>query len=105
LTDLARKVEHVACTEGDGLGYDVQSFPDGRKIFIEVKTTTGGSDSPFYMTLAELASAERLGESYCLYSVYYFDRNTCCGPILKKGLSELQNAHKQAIIYRLRFDR
>ena len=40
---LADKIEYVAKTKGDGLGYDVLSFdPSGRERFIEVKTTTFG---------------------------------------------------------------
>jgi hypothetical protein len=39
--DLARRVEWVASTVGDGLGFDILSFDelDGSERFIEVKTT------------------------------------------------------------------
>ena len=37
---LARMVEHVSVTKGDGLGYDILSFNErGEERFIEVKTT------------------------------------------------------------------
>lgn len=45
---LAARVEHVAETVGDGLGYDVLSFDeDGKERFIEVKTTAYGKSTPF----------------------------------------------------------
>lgn len=53
--DLAEKVCHVAKEYGDGLGYDVLSFfSDGRKKYIEVKSTTGSIDSQYYISKNEL---------------------------------------------------
>lgn len=41
---LAEKTEHVAATQGDGLGYDIASSEgSGRERFIEVKTTRFGA--------------------------------------------------------------
>ena len=46
--DLSKRVEHVAVTQGDGLGYDVGSFElDGGPRLIEVKTTNFGARAPF----------------------------------------------------------
>jgi Domain of unknown function (DUF3883) len=40
---LADRVDHVASTKGDGLGFDVHSFDEnGQDRFIEVKTTAWG---------------------------------------------------------------
>lgn len=55
LHDLARKVDHVSDSQGDGFGFDILSFhEDGRKKRIEVKTTTGGLRAPFYISRNEL---------------------------------------------------
>ncbi len=49
--ELAEKVAWVSKEVGDGLGYDIESFEeDGHQIFIEVKTTKGPIDTPFYLT-------------------------------------------------------
>ncbi|HEX7706712.1 MAG TPA: DUF3883 domain-containing protein [Thermoanaerobaculia bacterium] len=70
---LAERVEHVAVTQGDGLGYDVRSFaPDGRERFIEVKTTQLGPMTPFYITDNEISFSAENEESYSLYRVYDF---------------------------------
>jgi hypothetical protein len=40
---LAERIDHVAVSQGDGLGYDILSFEtDGRERLIEVKTTRFG---------------------------------------------------------------
>jgi hypothetical protein len=54
-SDFAKKVKHVAKSEGDGLGYDILSFTeDGEEKYIEVKTTKGDFHSTFYITRNEL---------------------------------------------------
>ena len=45
---LASKVDWVATSKGDGLGYDVLSYEmDGTPKHIEVKTTAFGISTPF----------------------------------------------------------
>jgi hypothetical protein len=40
--DLAERVRHISAIEGDGAGYDIESFtPEGEIKYIEVKTTRG----------------------------------------------------------------
>lgn len=52
---LAQKVRHISKEEGDGHGYDIQSFDEnGNEIFIEVKTTKGALNSTFFITRNEL---------------------------------------------------
>lgn len=71
--NLADRVEHVARTQGDGLGHDVLSFEtDGRERLIEVKTTTFGQLTPFYVTRNELARSEIDSHAYHLYRVFDF---------------------------------
>lgn len=56
---LAERVEHVAETRGDGLGYDVLSFErDGTERFIEVKTTAFGERTPFFVSANEMRFAQ-----------------------------------------------
>jgi len=70
---LADRVEHVAATRGDGLGYDVLSYtPDARERYIEVKTTRLGPLTPFYVTANELAFSGEHERDYSLYRVYDF---------------------------------
>lgn len=69
--DLAEAVEHVAVTQGDGLGFDIASFnDDGTSRIIEVKTTTLGVFAPFIISANELrVSRDRPNEFY-VYRVY-----------------------------------
>ena len=70
---LSERVEHVAATQGDGLGFDVLSFEeDGRERLIEVKTTAFGELTPFFVSRNELARSETDAEQYRLYRIFDF---------------------------------
>lgn len=70
---LADRVEHVAATQGDGMGYDVLSFDgDGRERLIEVKTTAFGELTPFYVSRNELARSEADADHFHLYRLFDF---------------------------------
>lgn len=70
---LADRVEHVAASQGDGLGYDVLSFEeDGQERLIEVKTTAFGELTPFYVSRNELARSRQDADRYHLYRVFDF---------------------------------
>lgn len=70
---LADRVEHVAQSMGDGLGYDVLSFePDGRERFIEVKTTAFGKDTPFFVSKNELSFSQTAAQQFHLYRLFEF---------------------------------
>jgi len=70
---LAEKVQHVSQTKGDGLGYDVLSFDsDGKERFIEVKTTTFGRDTPFFVSRGELALSHGAKDQFHLYRLFEF---------------------------------
>lgn len=70
---LGERVEHVAATQGDGLGFDVLSFEeDGRERLIEVKTTAFGELTPFFVSRNELARSETDAERYHLYRIFDF---------------------------------
>lgn len=73
---LADRVEHVAQTKGDGLGFDILSFDsDGRERFIEVKTTTFGRSTPFYVSSGELARSTVSQDQFRLYRLFEFRKN------------------------------
>lgn len=74
-------IEHVAESEGDGLGYDIRlTFPNKRVTYIEVKTTNSAYIDGFYITPCELNVAQQCQQeenskwkSYDIYRVYNFD--------------------------------
>lgn len=70
---LSERVEHVAGTQGDGLGFDVLSFEEnGRERLIEVKTTAFGELTPFFVSRNELARSEADTDQYQLYRLFDF---------------------------------
>ena len=83
--DLAAKVEHVANSRGDGLGYDVLSYhDDGQEKMIEVKTTKYDKEVPFFVSQNEVCASAYFGESFHLYRVFQFGK--------RPGLFTLQGA-------------
>ncbi|MGO1971422.1 MAG: DUF3883 domain-containing protein [Propionibacteriaceae bacterium] len=75
--DLAAGVRHVSVEDGDGLGYDVQSFDPATEspTFVEVKTTRYSRELPFYVTRNEVEFSEEAGDSFRLARIYQFGRN------------------------------
>lgn len=70
---LADRIEHVSVTRGDGLGYDILSFEaTGQERLIEVKTTSFGKLTPFYVTRNELACSQARTEEYFVYRLHSF---------------------------------
>lgn len=70
---LADKVEHVSQTQGDGLGYDIRSFDtDGSERFIEVKTTSFGERTPFFVSANEVRFARSRPDEFRLYRLFDF---------------------------------
>lgn len=71
-------VLHLSKLQGDGLGYDISSINDDGTIRrIEVKTTSGDLNTPFYMSENEKLFFETYkDESVYLYRVYEFDKLT-----------------------------
>ncbi len=73
--DLAQKVRWVSQLDGDGAGYDIESFAlDGRSRLIEVKTTNGWERTPFLITRNELKVAEDRRADWCLFRLWNFSR-------------------------------
>jgi hypothetical protein len=71
--DLADRIVHVSELEGDGAGFDIHSFtPAGDPKFIEVKTTVGPAETPFYMSSNEVALAKAKQDQFYLYRLYNY---------------------------------
>ncbi len=61
----------------DGEGYDILSFDvHGKEIYIEVKTTKGNSDEPFYISANEKDFCEDNKDQYLIYRLYNYDYKT-----------------------------
>lgn len=70
---LSERVEHVAKTKGDGLGFDILSFEeDGRERFIEVKTTAFGKSTPFYASRNEVECSKEYADHYRVCRLFEF---------------------------------
>ncbi len=72
--DLISKIAHVAKYK-DGLGYDLISTDVGKdgkevEIYIEVKTTSGDKDMPFFVSARELEVSQKYRELYYVYRIY-----------------------------------
>ncbi|NWG38780.1 MAG: DUF3883 domain-containing protein [Hydrogenophilaceae bacterium] len=76
LKKLADKIEHTSVNKGDGMGYDILSFEaDGRERFIEVKTTSFGKDTPFFISRGEMQFAKDHVEHFHLYRLFEFRKS------------------------------
>lgn len=72
--ELAERVVHTAVVEGDHAGYDIASFfPDGRRKYIEVKTTSGPKETNFFISANEVAFSERHPGNYELCRVFLYN--------------------------------
>lgn len=94
---LADRVEHVAKTKGDGLGYDIHSYePNGRDRLIEVKTTAFAKETPFYASRNEVEFSHDHAELFVLTRVYGF-RSAAHAFELPGSIK--QNCHLDAVSY------
>ncbi len=89
-TKATQNVQHLSRLQGDGLGYDISSINDeGSPRYIEVKTTSGGFNQPFYMSKNERYFFEEYEDSAFIYRVYNFNRETRRGDVRIISQSEL----------------
>jgi len=73
LVKLSDQVVHTSVTEGDGAGYDIQSFDlNGNKQFIEVKTTAYTEATPFWISKNEVRFSREHHEQYQITRVFDF---------------------------------
>jgi len=73
---LADRVEHVSVSKGDGLGFDVKSYEaNGADRLIEVKTTAGGKQTPFFVSRNEVEVSQEHEKEYHLYRVFGYRKD------------------------------
>lgn len=71
--NLARKIDHVSQSRGDGDGYDILSFEEnGKEKLIDVKTTRSRAETPFFVTNNELKVSREQADVYHLVRVFNF---------------------------------
>ncbi len=89
-TLATQNVQHLSRLQGDGLGYDIYSInDDGSPRYIEVKTTSGDFNQPFYMSENERRFFEEYGDSAFIYRVYNFNKETRHGDVRIISSNEL----------------
>ena len=72
---LADRVDHVAKTKGDYLGFDILSFEiSGRERLIEVKTTRYAAMTRFFASTNEVEISESHKQEYHLHRLFNFDK-------------------------------
>ena len=74
--DLARKVRWISEEDGDGAGYDILSFDTtGKERLLEIKTTIGGSTTPFFLSENERVVSTERPKDFRLLRLYEFNRS------------------------------
>lgn len=74
-SSLAKKVEWISETQGDGAGFDIRSFNnDGSDRLIEVKTTNGMERTPFFLSENERTFAIERSDAFRIVRLYDFAR-------------------------------
>ena len=81
--DVSEEVIHFSRKYGDGAGYDILSRNDSDFAlrYIEVKTTKGDLNTPFYMSENERAFIEIYQDNAFIYRVYNYDQDINIGEI------------------------
>jgi len=81
--DVLDEVVHISRKYGDGAGYDIISRKGAEYdlLYIEVKTTSGGLNTPFYMSENEIAFMEIYKSNTLIYRVYNYNQDTNVGEI------------------------
>jgi hypothetical protein len=72
-SDLSSKIRWVSNEDGDGAGYDILSFHlTGRERLLEIKTTNGAAETPFFISRNELEVSQQRPEDWRIYRVHTF---------------------------------
>lgn len=81
--DILDEVIHFSKKYGDGAGYDILSRKDNsyELLYIEVKTTKGGLNTPFYMSENEKTFMDIYCDNVLIYRVYNYNHETNVGEI------------------------
>lgn len=86
----------------DGVGYDILSWDEaGKEIHIEVKTTKGDGNTPFFMSLNEVEYLKQNPENYYLYRLYNFKFGNRTAEFFVLSGSQLLKANFSASVYKV----
>ncbi len=90
--DLLEEVVHVSKQYGDGAGYDILSRKDEgfELLYIEVKTTKGDLNTPFYMMENERTFMRIYQKDTLIYRVYNYNPETNIGEVERIDYATLQ---------------
>ena len=99
-TGVVRRVS----AETDTLGYDIESFSQGEKVFVEVKSTTGSFWSDFFLSSNEREVMERLGERYWLYRIFELSKIDASAKLsIFRGKTEIEASFElEPVSFRLK---
>lgn len=91
--NILDEVVHTSHVFGDGAGYDILSKQNeiGENLYIEVKTTKGNLNTPFFISINELSFIKEYQEEARIYRVYNFDYDKNIGDVLVIDYSMLVN--------------
>lgn len=95
--DDADRIIHLSEEQGDGAGFDIISLNrDGTSKYIEVKTTIGSLDTPFYMSDNErnFFKLHKDSKDAYIYRVYNFNTRTNTGEVEKISATSLFNDYE-----------
>ena len=96
---LASKAEKVRKAK-DGEGYDIFSYSEsGKEQYIEVKTTKGNSDEPFYLSINERVFCEMNKDKYVIYRLHNYNNIQNSAKCYKIFGEELDNFEMSPINY------
>lgn len=96
LGELADKVNKRL----DGEGFDILSFDEnGDEIHIEVKTTMGSIEEPFFMSANEISYFREYPEKYFLYRLFNFSFSTNSAGCYKLNSTDLNDVEFNATNY------
>ncbi len=100
--ELGYTAVHTSVIEGDGAGYDIEVIKeeDGGSLYIEVKTTKGGINTPFMITENELFFSAEYKDSYELYRVYEYNSKNNTGKLYKIKGDLRDNLNLNPTLYR-----
>ncbi len=81
--DILSEVIHTSKVFGDGAGYDILSKQDekGGNLYIEVKTTKGDLNTPFFISINELEFMKEYKVEARIYRVYNFNYDINVGDV------------------------
>lgn len=104
LKEMGLHPKHKASAKNDdSLGYDIESWDrdeSGKihKIFIEVKTTKGVKNSPFFISANEMSKAKN-SKHWRLHRVFDFNIKTKQGPFYVKNGFEIDGLRRTCCSY------